>query len=567
MRYSKRYVIFLLMLGMAFGVKYFAGTFAYAQIGEFRGAMLEEEDWNPFIADSVNTKKLTIAVDNHTYDSKSTGLYMNEQLQIMVPVSILRDGFNCSVHLYDNNRLIIEKYEDRLEFWLKEETVYFNDLPLEAESVMTKIKGEYFVPMDIVADALQYTYTWNIEDNTVMAVNASGNGSILPASYDMRARARNPVIKNQGERGTCWAFSALTALESSLLPEKQMTFSPDHMSMANSFASNGNDGGQYTMSMAYLTSWQGPVLENDDPYDGILAEGLSAVVHVQEAQIIESWNLDKMKESVFKYGGVQTAIYSTLNSAQGKSVYYNEDTNAYCYLGSETPNHDVVIIGWDDNYSKDNFSVAVEDDGAFICQNSWGTDFGNNGIFYVSYFDTNIGIHNVVYTRIDDTLNYDEIYQSDLCGWVGHLGYNTDTAYGANVFTAKKKETVMAAGFYATGKNTSYDVYVVPEFVDEDSLNGAQHVASGVVENAGYYTVDFSSGVNVSAGDKFAVIFKIKTPESVHPLAVEYASDELTRTVDLTDGEGYISAQGSSWDRVEESQNCNLCIKAYTKDR
>ena len=46
----------------------------------------------------------------------------------------------------------------------------------------------------------------------------------------------------------------------------------------------------------------------------------------------------------------------------------------------------------------------LEGDGAFICQNSWGSSFGDNGVFYVSYYDTNVGTHNVVsvsYTHLD----------------------------------------------------------------------------------------------------------------------------------------------------------------------
>ena len=35
-----------------------------------------------------------------------------------------------------------------------------------------------------------------------------------------------------------------------------------------------------------------------------------------------------------------------------ESVYYNRDTNSYCYVGTNEPNHDSVIIGWDDDYQK-----------------------------------------------------------------------------------------------------------------------------------------------------------------------------------------------------------------------
>ena len=143
-----------------------------------------------------------------------------------------------------------------------------------------------------------------------------------------------------------------------------------------------DDGGEYTMGMAYLASWKGPVFEKDDPYgDNKTNPDLTAVKHVQEMQIIDGKDYEKIKEAVFKYGGVQTSIYNSLKSSQSKSPYYDRRTSSYCYIGTEKPNHDVVIIGWDDSYSKDNFSVDLEGDGAFICQNSWGSEFGDGGIF------------------------------------------------------------------------------------------------------------------------------------------------------------------------------------------
>lgn len=150
----------------------------------------------------------------------------------------------------------------------------------------------------------------------------------------------------------------------------------DHMTLCNGFNMTQNDGGEYTMGMAYLAAWKGPVYEKDDPYgDNQTNEDLTAVKHVQEMQIIESKDYEKIKEAVFKYGGVQTSIYNALRSSQSSSPYYNKSTDAYCYIGTEKPNHDVVIVGWDDSYSKDNFNTDLEGDGAFICQNSWGDNF------------------------------------------------------------------------------------------------------------------------------------------------------------------------------------------------
>ena len=343
-----------------------------------------------------------------------------------------------------------------------------------------------------------------------------------------------------------------------------MQFSVDHMTMRNSFNVTQNDGGEYTMGMAYLTAWQGPVYEKDDPYgDGVSPKGLSPVKHVQEIQVIEGRDFEKIKEAVFKYGGVQTSIYSALRSSQSQSTFYNSSKNAYCYIGTEKPNHDVLIIGWDDNYPKDNFSVALEGDGAFICQNSWGTGFGEDGIFYISYYDTNIGVHNVVYTGIEETDNYEAIYQSDLCGWVGQIGFNKESVYGANVFEAKENHKVKAAGFYATGKDTEYEVYVVRNFENETSFTRKEKVASGKLDNAGYYTIPFSKNIPVKKGEQFAIVIYLKTPDAIHPLAIEYKADATTANVDLSDGRGYISSNGDTWESAEDTQKCNLCIKAY----
>ena len=396
------------------------------------------------------------------------------------------------------------------------------------------------------------------------AADISGATSIYPSKYDLREKGRATTVKNQGSLGTCWASASVSALETALLPEESVQFSVDHMTLKNSFSQTQNDGGEYTMGMAYLTAWQGPVYEADDPYgDGESPDGLKPVKHVQEMQVIEGKDFEKIKEAVFKYGGVQTSIYSALRSSQSQSEFYNSSKNAYCYIGTEKPNHDVVIIGWDDNYSKENFSTAIEGDGAFICQNSWGGGFGDNGVFYISYYDTNIGVHNVVYTGVESTKNYDSIYQSDLCGWVGQIGYNKESVYGANVFTARKNEKLRAAGFYAVGKDTTYQVYVVKDFKDTSSFEKKERVAQGKLDNAGYYTIQFDKEIKVEPREKFAIVIFVNTPDAVHPLAIEYTADATTAKVDLSDGEGYISPDGRTWESAEDTQSCNLCIKAY----
>ena len=67
-------------------------------------------------------------------------------------------------------------------------------------------------------------------------------------------------------------------------------------------------------------------------------------------------------------------------------------------------------------------------------------------------------------------------------------------------------------------------------------------------------------------GEKFAVVLRVTTPGSVHPLAIEYAADEMTANVDLSDGQGYISSGGKKWESAEDKQDCNLCLKVYSQN-
>lgn len=412
---------------------------------------------------------------------------------------------------------------------------------------------------------LYETDTSKADDDSDTA-NSEDQQLILPESYDYRTVGRAPKIKNQGSFGTCWAFASVMALESSVLPEWKVSFSEDHMSLKNSFNLSQNDGGEYTMSMAYLLAWQGPVFESQDPYgDGYSPSGLAPVCHVQEIQVLPEKDYESIKKSVYLYGGVQSSLYTDIENDYDNTYYYRKDTGAYWYSGNEKANHDVVIIGWDDNYSKDNFNQPPEGDGAFICANSWGGEFGDDGYFYVSYYDTNIGIHNILYSGIELNDNYDCIYQTDLCGWVGQLGFGKETAFFANIYTANDDEELEAVGFYATGENTSYQVYTVTDADGSSQFGRRKKAASGKFVNAGYYTVPLEKTVKLKSGERFAVIVEITTPEAIHPVAIEYNSPDKGLTVDLSDGEGYISYRGTSWERVETELECNVCLKAYTR--
>ncbi len=81
-------------------------------------------------------------------------------------------------------------------------------------------------------------------------ISADGSGEQefieLPSSYDLRER-RAIRVSDQGDLGTCWAFAALKAVETSMPESMAVPLSADHMSIHNSFGISQNSGGDYSM--------------------------------------------------------------------------------------------------------------------------------------------------------------------------------------------------------------------------------------------------------------------------------------------------------------------------------
>lgn len=153
----------------------------------------------------------------------------------------------------------------------------------------------------------------------------------------------------------------------------------------------------------------------------------------------------------------------------------------------------------------------------------------------------------------------------------GQLGYGKEEAWCANVYEAEEKGTVEAAGFYAMVPDTEYALYgaVVPGDMEPgEVLSGLGGelmplLASGRLGEAGFYTIPFEAPVEVKAGSRFAVALWIRSPGTEQPVAIEYNGGGRWGNVDITDGEGYISPDGTQWMRAEEREACNVCLKAY----
>ena len=507
----------------------------YARVEDFRGGRLEDDVFLPMIAAWINADgSLTVTVDGTRYNRGSQIPYLSDDMQVMVPLSFVREVFSCSATVHDG--------EIRLKRG-KQKAVF----PL------FQAKGEYeaALPLDYICEEFGASYSWDPDTAAAQVDTTLLEAPELPARFDLRKEGRMTPVIDQGTDETCWAYAAAEAVMSSGLPQHKRNVSPESIVKKTGISYGDESGGDYVMALSYFLSWQG-------------AEDF----HIQEARFFNKGDSDRIKTAVMQNGGVTSSLYIQISDSGGATGYYNPNTFGYRYGGYMGPNHDIVIIGWDDNYPASSFYGGAAGDGAYICQNSWGSDFGEDGVFYVSYYDVNIEKQSVSYSLAEGSDNYDIIHQSDRYGWLGQAGYNRSSCFGAAIYQAKADEKLRAAGFYATGEGTSYEIYVVPEFTDTSSLAGRISVASGTLRDAGYYTIPFDKDVFISAGTVFSVVIYVSTPDAQEPLAIEYASGRIAdpSAIDISDGKGYFSRDGLSWHSIEKKTGGNLCLKVYADE-
>jgi C1A family cysteine protease len=385
----------------------------------------------------------------------------------------------------------------------------------------------------------------------------------LPSSYDLRSLGKVTPVKDQSSCGSCWGFATYGSLESVLLTGETWDFSEDNLKNTHGFDLEPCSGGDYLMSVAYLTRWSGPLTETEDPYSPLPTSysptDLPPSKHVQNVLIIPprggSLDNDNLKQAVMTYGGVSTVFYWTSGS-------YNSGTKTYYHSASTDVNHGVTIVGWDDSRSV----PSAPGPGAFIIKNSWGTGWGENGYFYISYYDANLGKENALFTA-EAPDNYDANYQYDPLGKTTAFGYLTDTAWAANVFTAENQESLTSFGFYALAPNTEYQAFIYKSPTSGPiNPSGPVSQTSGTIAIPGFHTIILPTPVELSEGERFSIVIRVSTPDYTYPVALERPVSGYSSAAQASPGQSYVSRSGTTWsDLTGMYENANACIKGYTR--
>ncbi|MEW6369104.1 MAG: lectin like domain-containing protein [Acidobacteriota bacterium] len=409
-----------------------------------------------------------------------------------------------------------------------------------------------------------------------------GPAKALPKSYDLRNYNRVTPVKDQGPTcGACWAFATYGSLESFLMKTvkaeavETRDLSEYHLIKNHGFSLGPCDGGSYWMSTAYLAQWKGPYNETDFPYPYVPLDPTASVQkHIQDVYWLperkSKTDNNNLKQAIMNYGGVYLGFqvdWSRFNAA--RSTYYSE-------YDIDNAGHAVTAIGWNDSYSKNNFVKKPPANGAVLCKNSWGTGSGDNGYFWISYYDFNM-YYGGCFNNAAATDNYSGFYHYDPLGCVNFWGNGTTaTVWFANIFAPNSSAyPIRAVSFYAAMPNTSYQVYVYRGLTSgtnpkSGTLAGSK---SGKLAQAGYHTVVLPSAATLTKGKKFSVVVKVTTPGKpgeIFQIPIEHYEAGYSSKVTAKSGQSFMSWDGTNWEDIAtwsqyQCEKGNVCIKAFAK--
>jgi C1A family cysteine protease len=400
----------------------------------------------------------------------------------------------------------------------------------------------------------------------------------------------------------CWAFAAIAGIEAniirtddSLTPDNPLAPNLSELHMAYSTSSSNsnthgfnrlpNGGGNRSIASAYLMRgvMQGTVPQTALPYAPFVNSDIPVTYNLQTLRdmtknytvqnILFLSGNDKInttafrtliKEYIVSNGSVSASMFweggdPVGGQSPGSTPAYNAATKAYFYNGTATVNHAITLIGWDDNFDRNNFNASRRpaNNGAWLVQNSWGDSWGEKGNFWISYDDTRAPLSAWV---IDGVKAFDtgrKVYEYDFHGYEAGQHYNLSTIFGANIFSGAKGEFLEEVIYFIPEANTCVSIYIVPTYTDISSLNinsippANKAMTDNTHKYPGWYTFRLPNK-NLITGDQFAVI-------------LEYSLENGASYVPLsrmnTQGVSFMAPFGTTqWNAT----NRNVIIKAVT---
>lgn len=440
-------------------------------------------------------------------------------------------------------------------------------------------------------------------------VFATAAAETLPTSYSLASLGRITPVKDQGVLGTCWAFSATTTFEASLIRSGFLTPASaanllsewdlaTHNGIKQSYLPPYNDwGGNPQDAIAYFTrgfgEWRhrrlpnpiggGPVLTALTPRNVYPLEAANrgenlAPYATPDAQPLAPYRLgqaiefvapnpgfgspltpayrDVLKRAILRYGPLDTNIDATGLGPPNDTMDPQTDTFAFVGPNPQTT-HDVTVVGWDDTIPVTNKQGELLGTGAWLIQNSWGdrwarSNFGGKppGYFWLGYADT-VGLkYCAAYIAVKRGGVSPNLLQNQLFSWDVAAG---DTRGGASVWTATRwvaqsNARLVALGLWTTGPRQVVDVRIYRDGGGQGPKGDPLRSIDRVLfPEQGYAEIPLADPLPLTAGAPVYVVVRFRPGGPRRPAAID--TETLQVALDWKDRRdlSWISSDGRTW--------------------
>jgi len=251
----------------------------------------------------------------------------------------------------------------------------------------------------------------------------------------------------------------------------------------------------------------------------------------QYRQTALGWNMisfsqvpstEVLKSYIQTYGPIYTSMYAgSSNAWSAEFQSYNGSYTLY-HPGAETPNHAVLIVGWDDTLPH------AGGQGAWIVKNSWGTSWGGTcgygsqrGYFTIAYGSASIGAYSSFVSDWDEFDADGDLLMMDEGGYTGSVGYMNTTIWGLCKFVPTQNWEVNRVEFWTLDATTDVDVYIYDTFAANSVSGLLTSRLNSSFALAGYHSVELTTPLHIEQGNDIYAVVKITNASGVYPLAFD----------------------------------------------